>query len=139
MSTFRQISPWEHLPVDRGVAALVDGAQVAIFRSADDGLYALCNHDPFSGAMVISRGIIGSRGDRPTVSSPVYKQVFDLATGHCLDDPAVRLATYSVRVRDGVVEVALAPDAAHSLPEARLVLRSLRRSLEARGHRGGNL
>jgi nitrite reductase (NADH) small subunit len=111
MSTFRPICPWERLPVDRGVAALVDGAQVAIFRSADDSVYALSNHDPFSGAMVISRGIVGSRGDRPTVASPIYKQVFDLATGHCLDDPAVSLATYAVRVRDGVVEVAVASEA----------------------------
>ena len=67
----------------------------------------MSNHDPFSGAMVLSRGIVGSRGDRPTVASPVYKQVFDLATGQCLDDPAVRLPVHLVRVRDGLVEVAL--------------------------------
>ncbi len=111
MSTFRQICPWHRLPVDRGVAALVDGAQVAVFRTADDALYAVSNHDPFSGAMVISRGIVGSRGDRPTVASPVYKQVFDLATGQCLNDDLVRLTTHPVRVRDGVVEVALTAEA----------------------------
>ncbi len=71
----------------------------------------MSNHDPFSGSMVISRGIVGSRGDRPTVASPVYKQVFDLGTGQCLDDDAVRLATHPVRVRDGVVEVALTAEA----------------------------
>lgn len=106
MSTFRQICPWDRLPVDRGVAALVDGAQVAIFRSADDHVYALSNHDPFSNAMVISRGIVGSRGDRATVTSPIYKQAYDLVTGQCLDDASVRLETYPVRVRDNVVEVA---------------------------------
>jgi nitrite reductase (NADH) small subunit len=111
MSTFRQICPWNRLPVNRGVAALVDGAQVAIFRTADNALYAVSNHDPFSGAMVISRGIVGSRGDRPTVASPVYKQVFDLGTGQCLDDQAVRLETHPVRVKDGVVEVALTAEA----------------------------
>jgi nitrite reductase (NADH) small subunit len=111
MSTFRPICPWDRLPVDRGVAALVDGAQIAIFRSADDSVHALSNHDPFSNAMVISRGIVGSRGDRPTVASPIYKHVFDLVTGQCLDDPAVRLATYPVRVRGGVVEVAVASEA----------------------------
>jgi len=107
MSTFRPICPWSRLPVDRGVAALVDGEQVAVFRTADEGLYAVSNHDPFSDAMVVSRGIVGSRGDRPTVASPVYKQVFDLETGRCLDDPAVTLQVHPVRVRDGVVEVAL--------------------------------
>jgi nitrite reductase (NADH) small subunit len=111
MSTFRQICPWSRLPVDRGVAALVDGEQVAVFRTADDGLYAVSNLDPFSDAMVVSRGIVGSRGERPTVAAPVFKQVFDLETGQCLDDPAVRLAVHLVRVHDGIVEVALHADA----------------------------
>ncbi len=107
MSAFRPICPYDRLPVERGVAALVDGEQVAVFRTQDDELYAVSNLDPFSGAMVLSRGIVGSRGDRPTVASPVYKQVFDLATGQCLDDPGVRLAVHPVQVREGVVEVAL--------------------------------
>ncbi|MEX2291958.1 MAG: nitrite reductase small subunit NirD [Mycobacteriales bacterium] len=107
MSAFRSICPASRLPVDRGVAALVDGEQVAVFRTADGDLHAVSNHDPFSGAMVLSRGIVGSRGDRSTVASPVYKQVFDLATGECVDDPEVRLAVHEVRVRNGMVEVAL--------------------------------
>lgn len=107
MSAYRPICPWSRLPVDRGVAALVDGEQVAVFRTADDGLYAVSNSDPFSGAMVMSRGIVGSRGERPTIASPVYKQVFDLATGACLDELGVRLQVHPVRVHDGVVEVAL--------------------------------
>jgi nitrite reductase (NADH) small subunit len=111
MSAFRLICPYARLPVDRGVAALVDGEQVAVFRTADGELHAVSNSDPFSGAMVLSRGIVGSRGDRPTVASPVYKQVFDLETGQCLDDPAVRLAVHPVRVRDGLVEVALEAEA----------------------------
>jgi nitrite reductase (NADH) small subunit len=37
----------------------------------------------------------------------MYKQVFDLTTGRCLDDPAVRVATFGVRVDGGRVEVAL--------------------------------
>ena len=107
MSAWRSICPYDRLPVDRGVAALVDGEQVAVFRTGDEGLHAVSNHDPFSGAMVVSRGLVGSRGDRTTVASPVYKQVFDLETGQCLDDPAVRLPVHLVRVRDGIVEVAL--------------------------------
>ncbi len=107
MSTFRPICPWSRLPVDRGVAALVDGEQVAVFRTGVDELHALSNLDPFSDAMVMSRGIVGSRGDRSTVASPVYKQVFDLASGQCLDDPDVRLQVHAVRVRDGIVEVAV--------------------------------
>ncbi len=35
---------------------------------------------------MIARGIVGTRGDAPTVASPMSKQVFDLRTGVCLDD-----------------------------------------------------
>jgi nitrite reductase (NADH) small subunit len=90
---------------ERGVAALVGGAAVAVFRTHDGTVFALSNLDPFSNASVLSRGIVGDRGGRPTVASPIYKQVFELATGVCLDDPGVSVPTYPVRVVDGIVEV----------------------------------
>ena len=62
--------------------------------------------DPFSGASVLSRGIVGDREGRPTVASPdTHKQIFELATGMCLDDPGVSVPTYPARVINGVVEV----------------------------------
>ena len=97
----------DDLLTDRGACALVDGRQVALFRVADGSLYALGNHDPFSGANVICRGIVGSAGDRAKVASPIYKQAFDLETGLCLDDPSVSLPVHFVRARNGRVEVAL--------------------------------
>jgi nitrite reductase (NADH) small subunit len=99
------ICRYDDLIPERGVAALVDGAAVAVFRTHDGRLYALSNLDPFSNASVLSRGIVGDRGGRPTVASPIYKQVFELATGICLDDRAVSVRTYPVRLLDGVVEV----------------------------------
>jgi nitrite reductase (NADH) small subunit len=93
---------------ERGVAALVSGVQVAVFRTFDGVLYAVGNQDPFTGAYVLSRGIVGSRGDAPTVASPLHKQVFDLRTGVCLDDDSVRLPVYGVRTREGIVEISLA-------------------------------
>jgi nitrite reductase (NADH) small subunit len=90
---------------ERGVAALVDGAVVAVFRTHDGAVHALSNLDPFSSASVLSRGIVGDRGGRATVASPIYKQVFELSTGLCLDDPNVSVPTYPVRVLDGIVEI----------------------------------
>ncbi|MGH3943019.1 MAG: nitrite reductase small subunit NirD [Pseudonocardiaceae bacterium] len=96
---------YDDLIPERGVAALVDGRPVAIFRTHDGALHALSNVDPFSGASVLSRGIVGDRGGRATVASPIYKQAFELATGVCLDDPDVSVPTYVVRVIDGVVQI----------------------------------
>ncbi len=97
--------------IDRegGVAALVDGEVVAVFRTYADDVFALDNYDPFGQASVLSRGIVGTRGDRDVVASPLHKQVFDLRTGVCLDDETVQVAVHPVVVRDGVVHVEATP------------------------------
>jgi nitrite reductase (NADH) small subunit len=90
----------------RGAAVLLSGGeQAAVFRFDAEQVHALGNRDPFSGANVISRGLLGSHGEALTVASPMYKQRFDLHTGVCLDDPSVTLPVYPVHVRDGVVEI----------------------------------
>jgi nitrite reductase (NADH) small subunit len=101
------VCAYDALLPERGVAALVGEIQIALFRTYDGTVYALGNHDPFSGANVLSRGIVGSRGDIPTVASPMFKQVFDLRTGDCLDDPDVAVPAYPVQVVDGQVVVSI--------------------------------
>jgi nitrite reductase (NADH) small subunit len=85
------------IPPNCGVAALVSGLQIAIFRVNSD-FYAISDYDPFSRAYVLARGIIGDRGGVIKVASPIYKQSFSLLTGECLDDPSVKLPTYPIRV-----------------------------------------
>jgi nitrite reductase (NADH) large subunit len=90
---------------ERGAAAIVGDEQVALFR-IDDAIYAIGNRDPFSGADVMSRGIVGSKDDVVKVAAPMYKQTFDLRTGQCLEDEEVSVPVYDVRVVDGRVLVA---------------------------------
>jgi len=91
-----------------GVCALVGAQQIAIVRvGAGQDVYALDNLDPFSRAFVLSRGIVGDRQGVPKIASPIYKQSFDLRTGACFDDPAVRVPVHPARVREGRVEVEL--------------------------------
>lgn len=92
------------LEVERGRAALVDGEQVALFLLEDGDIRAVDNHDPYSGANVISRGIVGSRGGRPTIASPMYKQIFDLRSGTSVETRGKevrRLRVWPVRTLDG--------------------------------------
>jgi len=96
---------YHDLQPERGVAALAGREQVAVFRTFDGTLHAISNQDPFTGAFVLSRGIVGSRGEVPTVASPLHKQVFDLRTGACLDGGTARVPVFPVRQRDGHVEV----------------------------------
>ena len=99
----------EDIPPASGVAVLVGDRQIAVVRP-DEGetLYALSNYDPFSEAFVIARGIVGDRGGRPKIASPIFKQTFDLETGACFEDPLVRLPVYPVRVHDGRVAIGIA-------------------------------
>lgn len=103
--TWHRICTLDHLVPERGTAALVGGRQVALFRLPDT-VYAVGHRDPFTGANVIARGLVGSRDDVPTVASPLHKQVFDLRTGCALDYPGVSLDAWQTRVVDGIVEVA---------------------------------
>jgi nitrite reductase (NADH) small subunit len=95
------------LEIDRGVTALVHGQAVAIFRTGDDLVYALGNHDPFARAAVggIAKGIVGRRGEVPFVASPAHKHAFDLRTGRCLEDRHVSVPAYAVKVVEGVVMI----------------------------------
>jgi nitrite reductase (NADH) small subunit len=89
------------LEVERGRAALLGTDQVALFLLRDGTVHAVSNLDPYSAANVISRGIVGSRGDAATVASPMHKQVFDLRTGECLETqgkPALRLDVWAVHI-----------------------------------------
>ena len=86
-----------------GVCALVGGRQVVVFRLDDDSVYAIGNHDPFSRANVLSRGIVGDLRGELVVASPVYKQHFSLVSGQCLEDPAVRVAVFPVRLEGDMV------------------------------------
>jgi len=99
-----------------GVAALFGDLQVAIFRLESGEVFAVQNLDPFSGAHVMSRGITGTRGDEPTIASPIYKQVFSLITGLCLvtmdREPVIPggadLETFPVTLDNGQVFINLA-------------------------------
>jgi nitrite reductase (NADH) small subunit len=98
---------------ERGVAVLVGGHQVALFRVTsavgEDFVYAVGHRDPFADANVIARGIVGSVGSGEdqcdTVASPMYKHLFELATGACLTDPSGRLPVYRTWIAGGVVYV----------------------------------
>ena len=97
----------ELLP-DSGVAALVDGRQIAIFRCGEQ-VYALDNFDPNSEANVLARGLIGDINGEPVVASPIYKHHFNLKTGRCLEKPSVGVPVYKTRIIDGHVQVLSVP------------------------------
>ncbi len=107
MNSWTPVCTLDQILLNTGVCALVDGQQVAVFHVDDGGgrVFAIGNVDPNSGAAVLSRGLIGSVGERIVVASPIYKQHFDLATGECLEAPQHSVTAYRARVEHGKVWV----------------------------------
>lgn len=99
------VCPLSVIAPSTGICALVNGEQVAIFRVGLEEVFAISNYDPFSKAFVLSRGIVGDRNGIPKVASPIYKHNFNLMTGQCLDDEAVSVPTFRVKVTGNRVQV----------------------------------
>ncbi|SFC02175.1 nitrite reductase small subunit NirD [Streptomyces aidingensis] len=83
----------------RGVAVLLpEGRQAAVFLTRAGEIHVIGNRDPFTGAYVLSRGLLGSAGGAPFVASPLLKQRFSLTDGRCLDDPEQSVPVHPCRV-----------------------------------------
>ncbi|MFW1678359.1 nitrite reductase small subunit NirD [Pontibacter sp. JAM-7] len=90
-----------------GVAAWHEDQQVALFYlpGNDTEVFAIGNHDPFSGANVLARGIVGDLKGELVVASPLYKQHFSLTSGACLEDAGTRVPVWPVRLKGDDVEI----------------------------------
>lgn len=108
------VCPMDQVRLDRGVAAVVGADLVAVFRltparPGDPEEWRAVSHvDPATGVPVMARGLVGSVGTGPivvpTVASPLHKQRYNLRSGYCLDDDALRLETFEVRIVDNTVQ-----------------------------------
>jgi len=76
--------------------------EIAIFRTAEDELYALLNRCPHKGGP-LSEGIVHGR----KVACPLHNWNLDLAQGCALAPDQGMVPTYPVRVEDGTVWLSL--------------------------------
>jgi nitrite reductase (NADH) small subunit len=98
------------LVTNSGVCALLNEQQIALFKikvGDQEQIFALSNWDPIGKANVLYRGLIGSVEQSKVVISPLYKQRYCLESGQCLDDEAVKLTVYPVRIDQQQVQLQL--------------------------------
>ncbi|PKF50858.1 nitrite reductase small subunit NirD [Enterovibrio nigricans] len=106
MMQWKTICRQDDLVKNTGVCARFGERQVAIFLCGKtDNLYAVDNYDPFGKANVLSRGMIGSIGEKTVIASPLYKQHFCLDSGQCIEDTAVSISTYPIRRENGDIQI----------------------------------
>ena len=103
------VCTFEDLVPESGVAVWTKDGPVAVFYlpGRETELLAISHTDPFTGANVLARGITGDLKGQVVVASPLYKQHFNLETGQCLEDEAVKVKTYQVTLKDDRVVLAV--------------------------------
>ncbi|MFG0835444.1 nitrite reductase small subunit NirD [Aeromonas bivalvium] len=105
-ATWLALCPLTSLLPGQGRSARIGERQLAVFLLGER-VYVLDDRDPASGVTLLSRGILGDIGGEPVVASPLYKQRYALMDGRCLDDPALRVTCWPVRLEGGAVWVQL--------------------------------
>jgi len=106
MSDYQKVCAVSDCVENSGVAALVNGKQIAIFY-IDGQAYAMDNYDPIGKAYVMSRGMTGDRAGELVVASPLYKEEYSLMTGKCLSDETVSIAVYPTKIEADSVWIKL--------------------------------
>jgi nitrite reductase (NADH) small subunit len=96
-----QLGPVEQIPLGEGRAFIIDGEQVAVFRTRDRELRATDAVCPHAGGPLADGQI-----DRYRVLCPLHGHTFALADGSCTTgDYAIR--TYPVWEEDGQIMLKL--------------------------------
>ena len=115
MSRWVEVASLEELRAAGHVVARVDGREVGVVWDDERGTaHGVRNRCPHSGAPLCLGRVRDREGGSPgayaltgrrVLRCPWHGWEFDLETGRCLDDDALRAAVYAVEVVGGVVRV----------------------------------
>ncbi len=106
VKTWFEAGPVNLFPDNGGECILYKGLQIAVFNfSSRSSWFACQNLCPHKKQMILSRGIIGSEQGEPKVACPFHKKTFSLNTGQNLNGDECTIATFPVKVEDGIVYV----------------------------------
>jgi nitrite reductase (NADH) small subunit len=98
MSEWISIGPLDSIPRLGSRTVKTPGGSIAIFRTAEDEVFALDDRCPHK-AGPLSQGIVHGR----RVTCPLHGFVIELATGTAVAPDEGCTATHSVRVEDGTI------------------------------------
>lgn len=102
MSTWHKVCRLEEIPLRGSRVVPHEPADIAIFRAADDAVFALEDRCPHK-AGPLSQGMV--HGHR--IACPLHGWNLELATGEACAPDMGSSKTYAVRVEAGVVLLAL--------------------------------
>ena len=97
-SQFIDIGAFEDVPPQGARVVETAGGRVAIFRTAEDMVFAIADRCPHLGGP-LSQGIV--HGDR--VTCPLHNLIIDLSSGSAIEPDEGCVARYDIRVEEGRV------------------------------------
>ena len=101
-----KVAPVSKFPKDGGSCIKYKDLQIAVFNfQRKNAWYACQNLCPHKMEMVLSRGMIGESKDIAKVACPLHKNTFSLETGENLNGDLDAIATFPVKIEDGIVFV----------------------------------
>ena len=103
MSNWKRICPLDDIPrLGARVVQRASGGDIAVFRNAEDEVFALHDKCAHKGGP-LSQGIVHGR----KVTCPLHGWNFDLQDGQALAPDVGSCATFEVKVEDGEVWLAV--------------------------------
>lgn len=103
------ITQLANIPEREGRNVNWDGLDIAIFNVGNDRVLALENRCPHKGGP-LADGIVGSFGDKTTVTCPMHNWRICLASGEVAkpSEPAPCVRTFPAKLVDGIVHIDIA-------------------------------
>lgn len=96
-------------PENAGACIKYNSRQIAVYHfTRTQKWYACQNLCPHKMEMVLSRGLIGDAGGIPKLACPMHKKTFSLEDGSNLNGEEYSIATYPVKIEDGIVYIGFA-------------------------------
>ena len=93
---FKALCPLSAIPVLGSRVVRSEAGDIAVFRTADDQVFALLDRCPHKGGP-LSQGIVHGR----SVTCPLHNMVISLETGSALGADKVEVRTFPIRVEAG--------------------------------------
>ena len=101
MTEWLPLGPLAAIPLRGARCVSTPQGKIAVFRTADNQVFAIENRCPHKGGPLAEGIVHGS-----SVTCPLHNWVFDLATGEAQGADEGRVRTYPVKVEDGLVSIA---------------------------------
>lgn len=96
-------------PENAGACFKHNSRQIAVYHfTRTQKWYACQNLCPHKMEMVLSRGLTGDTEGIPKLACPMHKKTFSLVDGSNLNGEEYSIATYPVKIEEGIVYIGFA-------------------------------